>query len=432
MSDPDPNSQNDSSKSTQAPQILSAAFWRSPLAILFLALVTVGISRSMLFAVLPPIARELGFTEVLVGLMFAAAAGMFAITSPLWGRLSDRVGRVRVIAIGLSGFGVFMMLFTLAVATGLAVALPLWAIFVLMFVPRVASAAASAGVFPAAQAYVADTTSARDRTSGTSMVAAAMGFGLISGPGIAGLMSAYELLAPMYLAAALGIIGGIMAWRLLPEPPRTQAQKDEPRPKLKIRDRRIIAMMPISMAISMMVAVTQQTSAFYFQDILGLDAAGTARATGAALMMMAGATLFVQTAIVQRLRLAPPVLIYGGLVLAVAAYTVLTMAASFWMLTTGLVMVGIAFGMANPGISAAISLSVTPNEQGSAAGLNASMSATGFMIGSLVGPGGYTLSPDLPHYFGLVALTIILAGALFVRFPNPNKMPPIDPSDTPA
>jgi MFS family permease len=432
LSDPRVDNESDGSQSTQAPQILSAAFWRSPLAILFLALVTVGISRSMLFAVLPPIARELGFTEVLVGLMFAAAAGMFAITSPLWGRLSDRVGRVRVIALGLTGFGVFMMLFTLAVATGLAIALPLWAIFLLMFVPRVASAAASAGVFPAAQAYVADTTSARDRTSGTSMVAAAMGFGLISGPGIAGLMSAYELLAPMYLAAALGIIGGIMAWRLLPEPPRTQAQKDTPRPKLKIRDRRIIAMMPISMAISMMVAVTQQTSAFYFQDILGLDAAGTARATGAALMMMAGATLFVQTAIVQRLRLAPPVLIYGGLVLAVAAYTVLTMAASFWMLTTGLVMVGIAFGMANPGISAAISLSVTPNEQGSAAGLNASMSATGFMIGSLVGPGGYTLSPDLPHYFGLVALTIILAGALFVRFPNPNRMPPIDPSDTPA
>lgn len=426
------NRQDDSSPRTGAPQILSIAFWRSPLAILFLALVTVGVSRSMLFAVLPPIARELGFTEVLVGLMFAAAAGTFAITSPVWGRLSDRIGRVRVVASGLIGFGVFMMLFTIAVAAGLAYALPLWAIFLLMFVPRVASAGASAGVFPAAQAYVADSTSARDRTSGTSMVAAAMGFGLISGPGIAGLMSGFELLAPMYLAAALGIIGGIMAWWFLPEPPRTQAQKDTPRPKLKIRDRRIIAMMPISMAISMMVAVTQQTSAFYFQDLLGLDAAGTARTTGAALMMMAGATLFVQTTIIQRFRLTPPVLIYGGLVLAVTAYVVLTLAGSFWTLTTGLVMVGIAFGMANPGISAAISLSVTPDEQGSAAGLNASMSATGFMIGSLVGPGGYTLSADLPHYFGLAALTLILVGALFVRFANPNKMPPVDPPDSQA
>ncbi|MGD1934146.1 MAG: MFS transporter [Candidatus Phaeomarinobacter sp.] len=408
------------------------SFWRSPLAILFLALMTVGISRSMLFAVLPPIARELGLTEVLVGLMFAAAAGTFAITSPYWGRMADRLGRVRVIAMGLVGFGVFMMLFTIAVAVGLAYALPLWAIFLLMFVPRVASAGASAAVMPGAQAYVADTTSARDRTSGTSLVAAAMGFGLISGPGIAGLMSGYELLAPMYLAAAIGIIGGVMAWWFLPEPARTQAQTDKPRPTLTIRDRRIVAMMPISMAISMMVAVTQQTSAFYFQDLLGLDAAGTARATGAALMMMAGATLFVQTAIVQRFRLTPPVLIYGGLILAVAAYVVLNMAGSFWMLTTGLVMVGIAFGMANPGISAAISLSVTANEQGSAAGLNASMSATGFMIGSLVGPGGYTLSPDLPHYFGLVALTVILIGALFVRFPNPNKIPPIDPPDSQA
>jgi len=413
------------------PQLLSIAFWRGPLAILFIGLVTVGISRSMLFAVLPPIARELGLTEALVGLMFASAAAIFAVTSPYLGRLADRVGRVAVIAGGLAGFGICMGLFTLAVAAGLAYTMPIWAIFALMFVPRVASAAATAGVMPGAQAYVADSTTARDRTSGTSLVASAMGFGLIAGPGIAALMSSYQLLAPMYLAALLGIAGGFMAWRYLPEPRRTVAHTDAPRPRLRIRDKRIFAMMPISMAISMMVAVTQQTSAFYFQDILGLDAAGTARATGAALMMMAGATLFVQALIVQRFRLTPPVLIYGGLVLALVAYGVLTLAASFWMLTLGLVMVGVAFGMANPGISAAISLAVSPNEQGSAAGLNASMSATGFMFGSLVGPGGYTLSPDLPHIFGLVALTIILAGAAFVRFPNPNKMPVPDHVDDP-
>lgn len=403
------------------PQILSMAFWRGPLAILFVALVTVGISRSMLFAVLPPIARELGLTEALVGLMFAAAAGTFALTSPYWGRLADRTGRVVVIAAGLAGFGLFMGLFTLAVAAGLAYTLPLWMIFTLMLVPRVASAAASAAVMPGAQAYVADTTTALDRTSGTSLVASAMGFGLIAGPGIAALMSGYQLLAPMYLAAVLGVLGGVMAWRILPEPHRIIEKDERPHPRLRIRDPRIAAMMPLSMAISMMVAVTQQTSAFYFQDILGLDAAGTARATGAALMMMAGATLFVQTAIVQRFRLPPPVLIYGGLALGLAAYGILTVAASFWVLTAGLVMVGIAFGMANPGISAAISLSVTTGEQGSAAGLNASMSATGFMIGSLVGPGGYTVSPDLPHYFGLAALAVMLVAALFVRFPDPKR-----------
>ena len=108
---------------TGAPQILSRAFWRGPLAVLFLALLTVGISRSMLFAVLPPIAREIGLNEWMVGLMFAAAAGTFALCSPVWGRQADRVGRVKVIALGLAGFGVTMMLFTVAVAVGLAVAL---------------------------------------------------------------------------------------------------------------------------------------------------------------------------------------------------------------------------------------------------------------------------------------------------------------------
>ncbi len=405
-----------------APQILTLDFWRGPLAILFLALVTVGISRSMLFAVLPPVAREIGLTEVLVGLMFAAAAATFAVSAPWWGRTADRIGRVAVIAIGLAGFGVMMGVFTVAVAAGQAMIFPLWVVFLFMFVPRVLSAGASAAVFPGAQAYVADTTSARDRTSGTSLVAAAMGFGLIAGPGIAGLMAGIGLLAPMYMAAALGIAGGLLAWWLLPEPTGAAHDDDEPdAPPLRFTDRRILAMLPLSAAISMMVAVTQQTSAFYFQDILGLDAAATTRAVGTALMAMAGATLFVQTAIVQRYRLSPPVLIRGGLVLGIAAYVVLNIAASFWMLTLGLVMVGIAFGMANPGIAAAISLSVTRREQGSAAGINSSMSATGFMIGSLVGPGGYTLWAPLPHVFGLVALLVMFAGALFLSFPNPNE-----------
>jgi len=414
------------------PQILSTAFWRGPLAILFVALITVGISRSMLFAVLPPIARELGLTEALVGLMFAAAAATFALTSPIWGRWADRMGRVPVIAAGLAGFGMFMALFTLATAIGLAAALPVWVVFALMLAPRVASAAASAAVLPGAQAYVADSTSARDRTSGTSLVAAAMGLGLIAGPGMAALMSGYQVLAPMYLAAALGIGGGVVAWWWLPEPKRAAGPRAEVRPQLRIRDARIAAMLPLSMAISMMIAVTQQTSAFYFQDTLDLDAAATARATGAALMMMAGATLCVQALLVQRLRLPPPVLIYGGLVLGLIAYGVLVLAASFWSLTLGLVLVGIAFGMANPGIAAALSLAVSPSEYGSVAGLNASMSATGFMVGSLVGPGGYTLAPELPHYFGLAALAAMLAAALCVRFPNPQKDTPAGHTGGPA
>lgn len=406
---------------TGAPQILSRAFWRGPLAILFLGLVTVGISRSMLFAVLPPIAREIGLTEVLVGLMFAAAAAMFALTSPMWGRIADARGRVFVIAVGLGGFGLMMLPFTGAIAVAQMGLLPLWAVFLALFVPRVASAAASAAVFPGAQAYVADTTTVRDRTSGTSLVAAAMGFGLIAGPGLAGLMTGFGLLTPMYMAAGLGILGGVMAWRFLPEPPRRQRlDGNDDAPRLRLRDGRIFAMLPLSAAISMMVAVTQQTSAFYFQDILGLDAAGTAQATGTALMAMAGATLLVQTMIVQRFRLTPPVLIYAGLSLGIAAYALLIVAGTFAELTAGLVMVGIAFGMANPGIAAAISLSVTPDEQGQAAGFNSSMSATGFMVGSLVGPGGYTLMADLPHYFGLAALCLMLLAALFYRFPRPE------------
>ena len=67
------------------------------------------------------------------------------------------------------------------------------------------------GTGPAAQAYVADRTSRHDRTAGVALVSAAMGVGETLGPGVGALLAAIDLLAPMYLSAALAVLSAFVS-----------------------------------------------------------------------------------------------------------------------------------------------------------------------------------------------------------------------------
>src|SRR5690606_31101748 len=79
-----------------------------------------------------------------------------------------------------------------------------------------------------AQAYIADVTSAEDRTKGMGLIGAAFGLGFVLGPAIGGLVAhAFDsYAAPAYVAAALSAINWILAWRNLPEslPPAAREQ----------------------------------------------------------------------------------------------------------------------------------------------------------------------------------------------------------------
>src|SRR5690606_42096076 len=76
--------------------------------------------QSLMFAILPPVARNLGLTEVQVGSIFAVSALLWVLASPFWGRLSDIWGRRPLILVGLIGYTVSMASFGLCVQAGLS------------------------------------------------------------------------------------------------------------------------------------------------------------------------------------------------------------------------------------------------------------------------------------------------------------------------
>ena len=85
--------------------------YRFARAILLVALVGVGFGFSVLFAILGPLGREVGLSELQISSIIAASSLTVFLASPRWGRLSDRWGRKPLMIFGLLGYACGNFLF---------------------------------------------------------------------------------------------------------------------------------------------------------------------------------------------------------------------------------------------------------------------------------------------------------------------------------
>ena len=69
-------------------------------------LIAFSMGQTALFAVAGPVIRDIGLSEIQLGMIVSAAAVMFVLASPIWGFLSDRLGRKPVIVFGLFTYAI--------------------------------------------------------------------------------------------------------------------------------------------------------------------------------------------------------------------------------------------------------------------------------------------------------------------------------------
>jgi MFS family permease len=96
--------------STEASRFLARQkLLRNPsTALLLAAVLVVGAGQTVVFAIVPPISRSIGLTEVESSLIFTASAAAILLTSQSWGRASDRFGRLPVVLFGLTSYGILL------------------------------------------------------------------------------------------------------------------------------------------------------------------------------------------------------------------------------------------------------------------------------------------------------------------------------------
>ncbi|HVW25286.1 MAG TPA: MFS transporter [Polyangiaceae bacterium] len=382
------------------------------MAILFVALFNSILGLSILFPILAPLGRQLGLVEVQIGSLSTAYALMQLIVSPIWGRRSERVGRKPVLLTGVIGFGISFLLFALVAELGYRGVLRGAPLYAGLLVSRAIGGTFSSATLPTAQAYVADTTGRGDRTAGMAVIGAAFGLGIIFGPLIGALLSMVSLLAPIYLSAALALLNAAFIALRLKEPERRLSVKP---PELGPVAIKVWPLLGVALAVSLASVAMEQTIAFTFQDKLGLSLRDTPRVVGAALGVYGFVAVLAQGVIVRRFRWPPLRLLGGGLPCALAGFVGLIFAHRFGALTAALAAQGFGQGLAMPGVTAAVSLGASEDEQGAVAGLNSSSQALGRLMGPVVGTGLYQINPEYPYGFSALLLALVLVLLLTSR-----------------
>lgn len=380
---------------------------------LLASVAAIGFAQTVLFAILAPLGREVGLVEMQIGAIISASSLTLFLISPIWGRTSDLWGRRKVLLIGLFGYSVGTAFFAAAFqAALLGILIPIVA-FTALIITRIGNATVMAAVMPAANAYMADITDVTTRTKGMSALGAASNIGAMLGPAIGGLMASISLLTPLYFSVVLTLIAAFFALYTLPDLPR-QAIEEKPK-KLRYTDARIFPFVIAGLFIFMGFAIVQQTIAFRFQDILSLSAAETARVVGISMMIAAAASLFVQMAVIPRLKVAPFTLLKISMPLMIAAFATMALSESRLLLTLAMFVQGLGMGLAGPGFMAGASLAVSSKEQGAVAGVAASCPPLGFAIGPLLGTFLYSLDPTYPYWFSCVIYLLLSVFVFWVK-----------------
>ncbi|MGE0410117.1 MAG: MFS transporter [Amphiplicatus sp.] len=352
----------------------------------------IGMGQTIVFAVLPPLARELGLADFHVASIFMISAVLWVGLAPRWGRRSDRRGRKPFILIGMSGFVVSMTLFATSIHLGLIGALSGAGLYALILGTRSIYGLIGSATPAAAQAYIADRTPPEKRTASISSFSAAFGLGAMLGPGVGGAVAALDPLAPLYLVAALAAAMVVVIFFLLPE--RTAPIPRKRQPPLRLFDKRLRPFLAFGLTFGIINAAPIQATGFYFIDVLHLSPEEAPQVVGVGLMAAAMASLFSQVVFVQHFRVQPHLLMRLAPALIAAGHGVLVISSSLGPLIFGLILSGFAAGMAVPGYTGAAMLAVGEDEQGAAAGLANAVSATGFVISPLIAFSLYALAPQ--------------------------------------
>lgn len=175
-----------------------------PLAVLFGAVLVDMLGFGIVLPLLPFYAESMHANPLQVTILIASFSAMQLVAAPLWGRVSDRMGRRPLVVLGLFASAISYLIFGLARSYW-------W-----LLASRLAAGAAG-GTISVAQAYVADTTSHEERARGMGHLGAASGLGVMLGPAVGAFFSDWGLGAPGFVAAAFCGVNAIAAYFLVPE-----------------------------------------------------------------------------------------------------------------------------------------------------------------------------------------------------------------------
>ena len=399
--------------------------------ILFLIVFIDLVGFGLVIPLLPFYAERFAASPLQMTMLFATFSLMSMITAPLWGRLSDHVGRRPVLMASMAAAALAYL--------GLAFATGLW----MLFVAR-AFAGACAGNIAAAQAYIADVTPPEQRAKGMGMIGAAFGLGFIIGPVLGGIIAGNDLATadlemPGLIAAGLSLAACLGVILLLPE----SLSAD---PAQGSRGR--IAAARAALARPMLVRLL----AVFFLAILAFSGMETTfawwaiaqfgwgpRSIGFVFFYVGLLSALMQGVLIGPLtrRFGEERLMLGGLGAIALGLLVLPFAHGLPVLVVALSALAIGMGAMQPSLNSLISRRAGAGEQGEVMGVAQSVGSLSRVLGPIIAGSLFgAVGPGSPFFWGaalvgcalLVGWRVMRPSATAANTVAPRPQPPLGPA----
>jgi MFS transporter, DHA1 family, multidrug resistance protein len=425
--------------------------YKGATAILFGSLVTVMLGFGIVLPLIPFYVTHFGAGGGAMGLMMAVYSIMQFIFAPLWGRLSDRVGRKPVLLIGIAGYAISFVVMGFSGS------------ILMLIISRALAGILSSATLPTAMAYMADITDLKNRSKGVGLMGAAMGVGMIFGPTLGGLLAGLHLPFPAAIAALMQtmvdpdtnrlinlstpfLFAALLAFIALPIihlalPESLPAAKRGLAAAVsgsRLNQLGAALKGPVgflylmALLLSFALANVEGVLGLYGKQQFGMGPAGIGILMGA----MGVLSVIQQGILIGPLtrKLGEQRLLQLGLIVSLIGFFGLALVRYEWALFV-FAMIFIAGNvLLQPSVTSLISQRTRPEDQGTAMGINNSFQSLGRAVGPLWAGIAFDIYPTLSFWTGAVfqIIAFIYSLGMFGTLLSAHTARPVEPAATPT
>jgi len=378
-------------------------------------LFTVGLGQSFVFVIVPPLARDLGLSEVQASLVFAFSAVAWALTSAAWGRASDKYGRRNIAILGLIGYSASLLAMIIPLFLVEKNLLDIVFLFPLLVFGRMLNGLIGSATRPATYAYIADTSSREKRTLKFARLESSFLVGTVAGPLIGGFLILITKETPFYVFSVLALIASIGIYKNVDNSSKDKETVLKSK-KISWKSNTVWPFLILASISSLCLASLIQTIGFYLFDVFpNIEDLPI-------LISMTFALLSISTIVSQYLftdafPLSNSKLLLCGVLLLLFSYITMALFPKISIYYLSIIINGIGGGMLRPAISSSLSLSQTPEHQGIAAGYLGSVYPVGHILTPVLAMPIYSINPSYLYYFSamlcLICFIFIISHPIF-------------------
>jgi DHA1 family tetracycline resistance protein-like MFS transporter len=369
---------------------------------------------ALILPILPLFAeRQFGMHPAVISLLVSSYFMAVFFAGPYLGQLSDRYGRVPLLAI--SQLGSALSFFMMAGAGSVA----------MLFAARLLDGITGGNII-IAQAYITDISPREKRTEALGYIFAVFGLGFVIGPALGGVLSAWlGARMPFVIAGAAALFTSVMSWRLLDETVERRPKEAPQAARIRLSLAEVAANLPLVLILVVAflgqfgLGMVQSSFALYGQAVIFAGASDEVTNLGVGLLLgvVGLGQFFTQVWLIGPLkrRFGDARLVILGTLIRTIGLALYAVVFSPWIAALAGLLFAVGTGLMMPPLQSLATRTVGDSIRGAVLGVYQSSVSLAIIISTAVGGVLFAANPTLPFWTG-AALALIGAVPGFSLF----------------